>query len=126
MVSEQKVIETIVDVVREHLRPVAPTGPGQAACPVTAPGQPGSARPPAARVQAGGGQASGFKRGFYTREPYLHPYASLKGRPFISEADVRDAIRKGEKVLRVPRGAILSPVVKELVQSRGITVEEAG
>ncbi|MEK7765020.1 MAG: hypothetical protein AAB368_02170, partial [bacterium] len=62
------------------------------------------------------------RRGFYTTEPYLHSFTSLKGRPFVSEYDVRERIRGGEKSLTLPKGAILSPLVQELVQEQGIQV----
>ncbi len=62
------------------------------------------------------------RRGFYTSEPYLHSFTSLKGRPFVSEYDVRERIRGGEKSLTLPKGAILSPLVQELVQEQGIQV----
>ncbi len=62
------------------------------------------------------------RRGFYTAEPYLHSFTSLKGRPFVSEYDVRERIRGGEKSLTLPKGAILSPLVQELVQEKGIQV----
>ena len=63
------------------------------------------------------------RRGFYTAEPYLHSFTTLKGRAFVSEHDVKERIRRGEKILTLPKGAILSPLVQELVQEKGIQVQ---
>ena len=138
-ITEQKVIDTIVDVIRERMSKSGPAAPGgRGAVP--------GGDPPMGRAALLTGakpshtesyahsayQAAPFwghapaqgpgRRGFYTAEPYLHSFTSLKGRPFVSEHDVRERIRGGEKSLTLPKGAILSPLVQELVQEKGIQV----
>lgn len=142
-ITEQKVIDTIVDVIRERIsKSAAPSQAGTTAA--TARGA--FAEPPMGRAALLAGakpahtesyahsayQAAPFwghapaqgsgRRGFYTSEPYLRSFTSLKGRPFFSEHDVRERIRGGGKSLTFPKGAILSPLVQELVQEKGIQV----
>lgn len=64
------------------------------------------------------------KWGFHAREPYNRPYTSLPVRRiFLSEYDIKQRLAPGQKQLRVPRGAIISPLAEEWLTEKGIRVE---
>ncbi|HIE08314.1 MAG TPA: hypothetical protein EYP65_00525 [Armatimonadetes bacterium] len=54
----------------------------------------------------------------------LSPWAG-RGRPVVTEAMVLEAIGRGEKVLRVPGSAIVTPLAEETAKLRGLKIERA-
>ena len=61
--------------------------------------------------------------GFYTEDRFIKSWTALpKGRPFISEYQVRNLIKDGVKEIRVPRNAIISPLAQDTLQEKGIRI----
>ena len=42
------------------------------------------------------------------------------------EADVLDAVKRGEQVIRVLPGAIITPLARDTMKEKGVRVEEVG
>ena len=62
------------------------------------------------------------RRGLMIREPYNRPYTSLPtGRVFFSEYDIKRMIQ-GDQVLRLPRGAIVSPLAQEWLTLKRVRI----
>ncbi|MFH2069626.1 MAG: hypothetical protein ABIJ11_00240 [Elusimicrobiota bacterium] len=74
-------------------------------------------------VSAGDEPPKKHYRGFYMEERFIKSWTALpKGRPFISEYQVRDLIKDGAKEIRVPGNAIISPLAQDTIQEKGIRV----
>jgi hypothetical protein len=52
--------------------------------------------------------------------------AARPPRKVIVEADVLEAVRRGEKVIRAAPGAIITPLARDAMREKGIDVEIAG
>lgn len=66
------------------------------------------------------GAPAGLKAGSPPAKPRLAQEAPLKGRPFLTERDVRRSVTDG--ILTVPRDAIISPLAQEWLALGGIRV----
>ena len=61
--------------------------------------------------------------GFYPKEKFIKSYTSLpKGRPLLTEYELKQKIKNGAKEIRVTKNTIISPLAQEIIQEKGIKV----
>ncbi len=62
--------------------------------------------------------------GFHAAQAFNKSYTSLPAkRIFLSEYDVKKLMKPGDKKLKVPKTSILSPLVQEWLETKGVTLE---
>lgn len=70
-------------------------------------------------------QEKSTRYGFFTRpeQPYISGYTTLpRRREFFSEYDLRQCLKRGEKVIRLSRTTIISPLAQEIIEEKGIKI----
>jgi hypothetical protein len=105
MFSEDDLIDIIVEAVARRASPVDWRAAPRPASPIT-PRQ--------------------GKWGFHVQKPFNAPWTSLPmKRPFVSEHMARQ-LAKDKKEIRLPKGAILSPLAEEWLVLHGVSVRREG
>lgn len=72
------------------------------------------------------GEKAKTRFGFFTQpdKPYNLGFTTLSGgRKFFSEYDLRQCLKRGERVIRLPKGTIISPLAQEIIDEKGIKIE---
>lgn len=67
-------------------------------------------------------QEKTYKSGFFTKQRYLEPYKSKNGRPFISEYDLKQMLKKDPTQITIPKDAIISPLAYDIIQEKSIKI----
>lgn len=66
---------------------------------------------------------SGYKKGFFLEGPYIDSRTTLKGsRALINEAFLLDMIKKGEKKVKIPERAIITPQAQMLIDEGKVVI----
>ncbi|MDI6641271.1 MAG: hypothetical protein QME68_03060 [Elusimicrobiota bacterium] len=61
--------------------------------------------------------------GFYPKEKFIVSFTSLpKGRPLLTEYELKQKIKSGVKEIHIAKNTIISPLAEEIIQEKGIKV----
>ena len=64
------------------------------------------------------------KRGFFAGDYLRNMTAKAAGgRPLVTENNVREFLKTGARILKLRKGAIITPLARELIDERTIKVE---
>jgi len=64
-----------------------------------------------------------YYSGFYLKEKFIKSWTSLpKGRPLLTEYELKQLIKNGEKEIRIQKNTIISPLAYEIIQEKGIKI----
>ncbi|MFH1416527.1 MAG: hypothetical protein ABIH89_10635 [Elusimicrobiota bacterium] len=68
---------------------------------------------------------SRYKKGFFLESPYINSRTTLKGgRALVNEAFLLDRIEKGEKRVKIPERAIITPQAQMLIDEGKVVIYE--
>ncbi|MFN3966209.1 MAG: hypothetical protein ACK4JE_00720 [Endomicrobiia bacterium] len=66
---------------------------------------------------------SKYYTGFFLKEKFIKSWTSLpKGRPLLTEYELKQLIKRGEKEIKINKNTIISPLAQEIIQEKGIKI----
>jgi len=70
-------------------------------------------------------EKSRYKKGFFLKEPFFLGRTALKSRKkLITERYIMDKIRNGQKTVKIPQDAVITPMAKLLIEEGRIKAVE--